>query len=325
MGMLIDGQWISDEGAREDAQGRYLRTESTFRDRITADGSSGFKAEPGRYHLYVSLGCPWASRTVIYRKLKGLENAISLSVVDPTMRGDGWEFSDAPGCTSDPVLGASYLREIYLAAKSDFTGRVTVPVLWDNETGTIVNNESSEIIRMLDGAFDGLAETHQTYLPEPQRDEIDAINAVTYETVNNGVYKCGFATTQDAYEAAYGTLFATLDELEARLAHQRYLVGARTTEADWRLFPTLARFDAVYFSLFKCNRQRIADYPNLANYTRDLYQVPGVAETVDLDHIKRGYWGSMRKLNPTGIVPKGPGIDFAQPHDRDRFVSASAA
>ena len=325
MGMLIDGQWVSDEEAREDAQGSFVRTESGFRDWITADASSRFKAEPGRYHLYVSLGCPWAQRTVIYRKLKGLEDAISLSVVDPTMRADGWEFSDAPGCTSDPMFGASYLREIYLAAKSDFTGRVTVPVLWDKETGTIVNNESSEIIRMFDSAFDELAEKHRTHRPEPLRDEIDSINAVTYETVNNGVYKCGFAATQDAYEEAYGALFATLDELEARLTRQRYLIGAETTEADWRLFPTLARFDAVYFSLFKCNRQRIADYPNLANYTRDLYQVPGVAETVDLDHIKRGYWGSMPKLNPTGIVPKGPDIDFAQPHDRDRFDSASAA
>lgn len=314
MGFFVNGVWNADE-ARRTEDGRYRRQASAFRDRVTADGSSGFKAEPGRYHLYVSHGCPWAHRTVIFRELKGLRDAISLSVVDPVMGEAGWVFSDGPGCTPDPVNGASRLGEIYLAAKPDYTGRVTVPVLWDRKERTIVNNESAEIIRMMNDAFAGLGDGDDMY-PEGARTEIDAINRPIYEHVNNGVYKCGFASSQKAYAEAYAALFDTLDEVEARLGRQRYLAGARVTEADWRLFTTLIRFDPVYYGLFKCNRRRIADYPALSNYTRELYQVPGVAGTVDFDHIKRGYWRGMRRLNPSGIVPLGPEIDHCAPHDR---------
>ena len=311
MGFFLDGVWNADEARRTD-DGRYRRQASAFRDRVTADGSSGFKAEPGRYHLYVSHGCPWAHRTVIFRELKGLRDAISLSVVDPVMGEAGWVFGDGPGCTPDTVNGASRLGEIYLAAKPDYTGRVTVPVLWDRKERTIVNNESAEIIRMMNDAFAGGGDLY----PEGSRAAIDAINRPIYEHVNNGVYKCGFASSQQAYAEAYAALFDTLDEIEARLGRQRYLAGARITEADWRLFTTLIRFDPVYYGLFKCNRRRIADYPALSNYTRELYQVPGVAGTVNFDHIKRGYWSGMRRLNPSGIVPLGPEIDHRSPHDR---------
>jgi putative glutathione S-transferase len=318
MGLLIDGVWHDRWYDTGRTGGAFVREDSRFRDRVTADGASGFKAEPGRYHLYVSLACPWASRTLIVRALKKLEDAISLSIVDPHMGEEGWAFSDGPGCIPDTVNGFDFLHQVYTAAKPDYTGRVTVPVLWDKERRTIVNNESSEIVRMLNSEFDAFGDAALDFYPEPLRPEIDAVNATVYDHVNNGVYKAGFATTQAAYERAFDALFATLDALEARLARQRYLVGDRITEADWRLFTTLVRFDPVYHGHFKCNLRRLADYPNLWGYTRDLYQVPGVAATVNLDHIKRHYYGSHRTINPTGIVPKGPAIDFAAPHARDR-------
>lgn len=318
MGFFIEGVWNSDDSKRMQ-DGRYQRHVSSFRDRITADGSSGFKAEPGRYHLYVSHSCPWAQRAVIFRELKGLSEVVSLSVVDPVMGEEGWVFSDGPGCTPDLVSGASKLGDIYLAARSNYTGRVTVPVLWDKKERTIVNNESADIIRMMNDAFDEMASLRYDMYPEPLRDEIDTINEPIYEHVNNGVYKCGFASSQEAYAEAFTALFETLDEIEARLNRQRYLAKSQITEADWRLFTTLIRFDPVYYGLFKCNQRRIADYPALSNYTRELYQVPGVAGTVDFDHIKRGYWNGMRRLNPSGIVPKGPDIDFDALHNRANF------
>ncbi|MFQ5985180.1 MAG: glutathione S-transferase family protein [Alphaproteobacteria bacterium] len=319
MGLLVNGVWRDDRYDTEATGGRFVRSDTTFRDWITADGVSGFKAEPGRYHLYVSLACPWAHRTLIVRKLKKLEDVISLSVVDPSMGDEGWAFSDGPGCIPDTANGVSYLHEVYTAAKPDYTGRVTVPVLWDKRTRTIVNNESAEIIRMFNGAFDAFGAAEVDLYPEPLRADIDAINDLVYENVNDGVYKAGFATTQAAYEEAFDALFQALDELEARLKRRRYLVANRITEADWRLFTTLVRFDPVYAGHFKCNLRRLVDYENLWNYTRDLYQVPGVAETVNFDHIKGHYYGSHGAINPTGIVPKGPALDFTAPHDRDRF------
>ena len=325
MGYLEQGVWHKEWAGRHDARGNFLRQESRFRGRVTRDGSSGYRALPGRYHLYVSLACPWAHRTLIFRALKGLDNAISVSIVDPLMLDDGWAFSDFPGCVPDTVNGARYLREVYTKADPRYSGRVTVPVLWDRETGTIVNNESSEIIRMLSSEFEDVARRHEDYYPQPLRAEIDAVNRLVYENVNNGVYRCGFATTQEAYEDAFDALFSALDQLEARLGQSRYLTGDQLTEADWRLFPTLVRFDAVYYGHFKCNLRRLADYPNLSNYVRDLYQVPGVAETVDMAHIKRHYYASHRHINPTGIVPKGPEIDFSAPHDRSRKFARAAA
>jgi len=324
MGYLEQGVWHKEWAARHDARGNFLRLESRFRGRVTRDGSSGFRAEPGRYHLYVSLACPWAHRTLIFRALKGLDSAISVSIVDPLMLEDGWAFSEFPGCVPDTVNGARYLREVYTKADPRYSGRVTVPVLWDRETGAIVNNESSEIIRMLNGEFEDIARRHEDYYPQPLRAEIDMVNRLVYENINNGVYRCGFATTQEAYEGAFDALFSALDELEARLGRSRYLAGDRMTEADWRLFPTLVRFDAVYYGHFKCNQRRLGDYPNLSNYVRDLYQVPGVAETVDMAHIKRHYYASHRHINPTGIVPKGPEIDFLAPHDRSRKFQRGA-
>lgn len=273
----------------------------------------------------VALACPWASRTVIFRKLKKLENVISMSITDPFMGANGWAFSApdgslSPGSTPDEINGARFLYEVYLKARPDYTGRVTVPVLWDKRSGTIVNNESSEIIRMLNSAFDERGESGLDFYPEDLREEIDRVNAVVYDSVNNGVYKCGFATSQQAYDEAFDQLFKTLDELELRLAERRYLVGSRLTEADWRLFTTLVRFDSVYHGHFKCNLRRIIDYPNLWNYTRELYQVPGVAETVNLFHIKRHYYASHVTINPTRIVPKGPAIDFSIPHNRARLA-----
>ena len=322
MGMMVDGEWVA-SGWDVDRTGAFKRRVTSFRDRVTADGSSGFKAEAGRYHLYVSYACPWAHRTLIFRALKGLEDAISLSVVDHFLGDDGWEFSDNPGCIPDSVNGAGYLREVYAKAKPDYTGRVSVPVLWDRERETIVNNESAEIIRMFNTEFDGLGSDGGNaaldFYPEDLRGDIDAINGIIYENVNNGVYKCGFAVKQAPYEAAVETLFATLDGLEERLSHQRYLCGERLTEADWRLFTTLLRFDPVYHGHFKCNLRRLADYPNLWNYTRELYQAPGVAATCNLEHIKRHYYESHETVNPTRIVPKGPDIDFAAPHDRERL------
>jgi putative glutathione S-transferase len=325
MGLLVEGVWHDRWYDTRKSGGRFERAESAFRAWITPDGrpgpsgAGGFKAEAGRYHLYVSLACPWAHRTLIFRALKRLEGLISLSVVEPVMRENGWEL--APG--ADPVNGANFLHQVYAKADPRYSGRVTVPTLWDKKTGTIVNNESAEIIRMFNSAFDGLpgVDAARDFYPEALRDEIDAINRVVYARVNNGVYRAGFATAQEAYEEAVDFLFATLDELEARLGRQRYLAGDRLTEADWRLFTTLARFDAVYVGHFKCNKKRLVDYPNLSAYTRELYQVPGVAQTVDLDQIKRHYYASQRALNPTGIVPKGPDLDFAQPHGREHVAA----
>ena len=305
------GKWKVNEG-------EFVRAESSFRNWITPDGR--FTAEPNRYHLYVSHACPWAHRTMILRTLKGLEDVISVSVVHPLMPSESWVFGKYPCATEDHVNGANFLYENYLKANPKFNGLVTVPVLWDKKTETIVNNESSEIIRMLNSAFDEYAKNRSLdFYPEALREEIDLINELIYENVNNGVYRAGFATTQTAYEKAYNQLFDTLDELEERLSSQRYLVGNQITEADWRLFTTLVRFDAVYYSHFKTNKKRLIDYPNLWGYTRDLYQVPGVAQTVNMDHIKTHYFGSHSSINPTGIVPRGPEIDFLQPHGRDKF------
>ena len=322
MGVMVDGEWRAG-GVTRDERGAFLRAASRFRDWVTADGSSQFKAEPGRYHLYVSLACPWAHRTLILRRLKRLTEAISLSVVDHFMGENGWEFSARSGCIPDTVNGARYLHEVYRKAKPDYTGRVTVPTLWDKQRATIVNNESSEIIRMFNAAFDAYGDASVDFYPEALRREIDAVNQVVYETVNNGVYKAGFAARQEPYEEAVEALFATLETLEERLGRQRYLCGARLTEADWRLFTTLVRFDAVYHGHFKCNLRRLVDCPNLGAFTRELYQIPGVAETVDLDHIKRHYYASHESINPRRIVARGPDIDFAQPHDRDRFARAA--
>jgi len=286
---------------------------------VTADGSSGFKAESGRYHLYVSLACPWAHRTLIYRRLKGLEDHISLSVVNPLMLEHGWTFDDWPGVVPDPVNGAAFLHEVYTAARPDYTGRVTVPVLWDKETGTIVNNESSEIIRMFDSEFDAVGASGPLLCPPALRSDIDDINAFVYDNINNGVYRAGFATTQEAYDEAVQSLFAALDQIELILSSDRYLVGDTLTEADWRLFTTLLRFDPVYVGHFKCNLRRLVDYPNLWGYTRELFQIPGVAGTVNMDHIKNHYYGSHPTINPTGVVPSGPEIDFSGPHRRERI------
>ena len=327
MGLLIDGVWHDRWYDTKDTGGRFVRQESRFRNWITADGAAGptgdggFKAEAGRYHLYVSLACPWAHRTLIFRTLKGLEPLIPISVVDWFMGEQGWRFKDVPGAIADPIHNADYMHQVYTAADPGYTGRVTVPVLWDREKRAIVNNESAEIIRMFNSAFDALPGVRADidFCPEALRADIDAINAVVYGAVNNGVYKAGFATRQEAYEEAFDALFAALDRLDALLSDQRYLVGDRLTEADWRLFTTLIRFDAVYVGHFKCNRQRIEDYPNLSNYLRDLYQVPGVAETVSLQHIKAHYYASHETINPTRIVPKGPDLDFSRPHDRSRL------
>jgi putative glutathione S-transferase len=317
MGHLENGIWRAGRETRT-VNGEFIRRDSQFRARVTADGSSGFPAEAGRYHLYVSSACPWAHRTLIFRRLKRLEHAIPVSIVDPVVVDEGWAFGTGAGCVPDTVNGFRHLHEVYAKAQPDYTGRVTVPVLWDRKTATIVNNESSEIIRMLNSEFEAFAGSHDDYYPQRLRGEIDAVNQVVYASINNGVYRCGFATTQEAYERAFDALFGALDEMEARLDRSRYLAGDRITEADWRLFPTLVRFDAVYHGHFKCNLRRIEDYPNLSNYLRDLYQVPGVAETVDMDHIKRHYYASHRHLNPAGIVPKGPALDFSAPHNRAR-------
>jgi putative glutathione S-transferase len=304
-------------------KGKFVRTESSFRNWVTNDGSAGpsgdegFTAEPGRYHLYVSYACPWAHRALIFRALKGLEDVISVSVVHPLMPAESWVFGEYPGATEDHINHAHYLYENYLKADPDFDGLVTVPLLWDKERETIVNNESSEIIRMFKSAFDDYTESDLDFYPESLREEIDAINEIVYHNINNGVYRAGFATTQSAYDEAFDQLFNTMDELETLLSKQRYLVGKQITEADWRLFTTLVRFDAVYYNHFKTNKKRLIDYPGLWSYTRELYQVPGVAETVNMDHIKYHYFGSHKSINPTGIVPRGPDIDFMQPHGRE--------
>ena len=316
MGLLIDGVW-RDKWYDTGDSGKFKRQDSAFRDWVTADDSSGFPAEAGRYHLYVSLACPWAHRTLIFRKLKKLEDAISVSVVHWHMGEEGWSFETAPGATGDGLYGFRQLHQLYTKAKPDYTGRVTVPVLWDSQRETIVSNESAEIIRMLNSEFDAFGDARLDFYPEDLRAEIDAINQRVYDTVNNGVYKAGFATKQDAYEEAFDALFESLDWLEERLATRRYLCGDRLTEADWRLFTTLVRFDPVYHGHFKCNRQRLVEFPNLWAYTRDLYQTPGVAETVNLEHIKQHYYGSHATVNPTGIVPKGPEIDYTGRHGRE--------
>ena len=323
MGLLVDGVWQQDGQRTKD--GHFIRPTTQYRNWVTPDGSAGpsggngFKAEAGRYHLYVSLACPWAHRTIIFRKLKGLENVISMSTVSPDMLQDGWTFNRHEGSSSDQVNGKSKMSEIYVMADPKYTGRVSVPVLWDKQKNTIVNNESSEIIRMLNSAFDSFTNIHTDYYPEALRGEIDRINDLVYPNINNGVYRAGFATEQGAYEAAFRGVFDTLDEMEQLLSERRYLAGSVLTEADWRLYCTLIRFDVVYYSHFKCNWRHIYEYPNLSNYLRELYQVPGVAETTSLSQIKRHYYHSQRQVNPTGIVPVGPQLDFAAPHDRARL------
>jgi len=307
MGLLVEGRWVDRWYETDKTGGRFVRPDPAFRDRVAADGSTAYPAEAGRYRLYVSHACPWCHRLTVARALKGLEEAIALSVVHPLMLENGWELRDGPGCTGDPANGARYVWELYTKARPDYTGRATVPVLWDEHTGTIVNNESSEILRMLNRELDAVARHPELDLyPGDLRDEIDAVNERVYHRVNNGVYRCGFATSQEAYEEAFAELFAELDALEARLAGRRWLVGERMTEADWRLFPTLVRFDPVYHYHFKCNLRRLADYPELSRYLGELLAVPGVAGTVHMDHIKGHYYGSHRSLNPTGIVPVGP-------------------
>lgn len=327
MGLLVDGVWQDEQHIARTSDGRFVRPTTRFRNWVTEDGSpgptgeGGFAAARERYHLYVAMPCPWAHRTVIMRMLKGLEDVVSMSVLEPLYGPHGWRFGTSPGTVPDSVNGASELAEIYLRADPRYTGRVSVPALWDKERRTIVNNESAEIIRMLNGAFGRFTNVRTDYYPPALREEIDRVNALVYENVNNGVYRAGFATSQEAYEEAFRAVFRVLDELERRLSGQRYLVGSDITEADWRLFTTLVRFDAVYYSHFKCNLRRIIDYPNLSNYLRDLYQQAGVAATVNMDHIKRHYYGSQRHVNPTGIVPLGPQLDFLAPHDRNRFAN----
>lgn len=323
MGQLVDGAWRSEWYDTKSSGGKFLRTSAKFRNWITPDGSAGpsgeggFAAVSGRYHLYVSHACPWAHRTMIFRALKGLRAHIGVSVVHPDMLEDGWSFAgDYAGTTGDQLFGLPFLRDLYIRAVPDVSGRVTVPVLWDKERQTIVSNESSEIIRMFNSAFDGLTGNTDDYWPAPQRAEIEAVNARVYDNVNNGVYKAGFATTQAAYDEAVTALFQSLDWLETRLSRQRHLTGGRVTEADWRLFTTLVRFDPVYHLHFKCNRQRLVDYPNLWAYTRELYQWPGVAETVHLDHIVRHYHYSHETISPHRIIPINPQIDYTTPHGR---------
>ncbi len=328
MGLLIDGEWHDKWYDTDSTGGRFERSAAAFRNWITADGSpgpdgkGGFRAEAGRYHLYVALACPWAHRTLIFRKLKGLEDMISLSIVNPIMREHGWTFRDGYRVRTDPIHDAEFMHQVYTAAKSDYSGRVTVPVVWDKQENTIVSNESADIIRMFNSAFDGVGARAGDFYHEDLRAEIDAVNELVYDNVNNGVYKSGFATTQDAYEEAVVPLFETLDQLEERLSENRYLCGSRLTEADWRLFTTLVRFDAVYVGHFKCNIRRIADYHNLSNYLLELYQMPGISETVDLHAIKLHYYGSHDTINPHYIVPMGPALDFHRKHDRERLPAA---
>jgi putative glutathione S-transferase len=328
MSLMVNGKLQDGWYETETESGEFIRQDSQFRNWITPDGQpgpsgeSGFAAEPGRYHLYVSYACPWAHRTLIFRELKKLQDIISVTVVHPHMGPEGWNFGDYPGATGDTLYGFNYLHQAYTLVQPDYSGIVTVPVLWDKQRHTIVNNESSEIIRMLNQAFDVWGDANVDFYPEPLRAEIDAINELLYDNVNNGVYRVGFAREQGAYDRALDTLFATLDELESRLTTQRYLVGRQLTEADWRLFVTLIRFDAVYVGHFKCNLRRIADYPNLSNYVRELYQMPGIAETVNLMHIKQHYYYSHTDINPGRIVPKGPELDFETAHNRASLPAA---
>ncbi|MEM9102773.1 MAG: glutathione S-transferase family protein [Pseudomonadota bacterium] len=325
MGLLVDGQWHTDWYETQSTGGKFIRKDSAFRNWITPDGSAGptgeagFIAEAGRYHLYVAAACPWAHRTLIFRELKGLQNMISISVVNTIMREEGWTFAPGVGVIPDTINQKSRLYEIYCLANSSYTGRVTVPILWDKKKQTIVSNESSEIIRMLNSAFEQLGAKPGDYYPKDKRELIDALNEQIYHKVNNGVYKAGFATTQMAYEEAVTELFNELDHLEERLSKQRYLLGSQITEADWRLFTTLIRFDAVYVGHFKCNIKRIEDYPALSNYLRDLYQQPGIANTINFEQVKAHYYGSHETINPTLIVPKGPELDFMRAHNRGSF------
>ncbi|WP_299806221.1 glutathione S-transferase family protein [uncultured Shewanella sp.] len=331
MGLLQNGHWVDQWYSTQDNGGEFQRQESSFRHWLTADVQAqtgkqiGFTAEKGRYHLYVSLACPWAHRTLIYRALKGLEDFISISVVEPHMLNHGWEFAGQhqselaqhiQGADKDELYQANYLYQIYQRAQTDYNGRVTVPVLWDKQNQTIVNNESSEIIRMLNSEFDHLTGNKKDFYPQNLRSQIDALNDFIYPTINNGVYRAGFATTQAAYNEAYVQLFNALDTIEVSLKAKRYLTGEQLTEADIRLFTTLIRFDAVYVGHFKTNKKRIADYPNLQGYLKDIYQIPGVAKTVNFEHIKQHYYFSHDTINPTRIVPKGPLLDFDSPHQR---------
>lgn len=322
MGLLVDGIWQDKWYDTAASKGKFQREEAQLRNWITADGSAGptgkagFKAESGRYHLYVSLACPWAHRTLIFRALKGLEDHISVSVVSPDMLASGWTFEADNHSTGDNLFGSEFMHQIYTRNNPNYSGRVTVPVLWDKQQNCIVSNESSEIIRMFNSAFNELTGNTLDFYPAELRSEIDEINAFVYENINNGVYRSGFATTQEAYEEAYQNLFNALDKVEAILAEHRYLAGDQLTEADWRLFTTLIRFDAVYFGHFKCNKKQIEDYPNIANYVRELYQVENVASTVDFYHIKRHYYFSHTMINPTQVVPVGPDVDYLSAHNR---------
>lgn len=325
MGLLVEGKWQNEWYDTKSTGGRFERKAPSFRNWITKDGSagpsgiSGFKAESSRYHLYVSLACPWAHRTIIYRKLKGLEGMISMSVVNAFMGDEGWTFAHGEGVVADPIHNALNVHEIYTAAQADYTGRVTVPILWDKKTNTIVSNESPEIIRMFNSAFDEVGALPGDFSPPALLAEIDELNDFIYPTINNGVYRAGFATTQEAYNEAVVEVFDALDTLETRLENRRYLTGNTITEADWRLFTTLVRFDAVYVGHFKCNLRRIVDYPNVWGYLRDLYQVPGIADTVAMDYIKAHYYASHETINPTRIIPSGPLLDFNTVHGREQF------
>ncbi|TOG89267.1 glutathione-dependent reductase [Vibrio parahaemolyticus] len=312
MGKLVEGVWHDVWYDTKANGGKFVREDAGFRDWIKNDSEAVFQPESGRYHLYVSLACPWAHRTLIFRKLKGLEPHIDVTVVCPDMLSQGWQMG-----LPEPLFGHTRMHQIYTQAKPDYTGRVTVPVLWDKKTNTIVSNESSEIIRMFNSAFNDLTGNHDDYYPEPLRGVIDEWNDYIYPNVNNGVYRCGFATSQEAYEEAFESLFSALDKIDAHLATHRYLAGNKITEADWRLFTTLVRFDAVYVGHFKCNKQRIADYVNIQGYLKELYQIDGIADTTDFYHIKRHYYFSHTGINPTQVVPKGPDLDFSSPHQRE--------
>ncbi|EML0425554.1 glutathione S-transferase family protein [Vibrio parahaemolyticus] len=312
MGKLVEGVWHDVWYDTKANGGKFVREDAGFRDWIKNDSEAVFQPESGRYHLYVSLACPWAHRTLIFRKLKGLEPHIDVTVVCPDMLSQGWQMG-----LPEPLFGHTRMHQIYTQAKPDYTGRVTVPVLWDKKTNTIVSNESSEIIRMFNSAFNDLTGNHDDYYPEPLRGVIDEWNDYIYPNVNNGVYRCGFATSQEAYEEAFESLFSALDKIDAHLATHRYLAGNKITEADWRLFTTLVRFDAVYVGHFKCNKQRIADYVNIQGYLKELYQIDGIADTTDFYHIKRHYYFSHTGINPTQVVPKGPELDFSSPHQRE--------
>ncbi|WP_318478279.1 glutathione S-transferase family protein [Photobacterium leiognathi] len=322
MGLLVDGKWHTDWYDTKSTDGKFERKASSFRNWITKDGSAGitgeagFKAEPNRYHLYVSLACPWAHRAIIYRQLKELNAMIPMSVVNAYMGDNGWNFEAGDGVVADPIFNAQFLHQIYTQADPDYTGRVTVPVLWDKHKQTIVSNESADIIRMLNSAFDDVGAVKGDFYPQALRQQIDELNDFVYDNINNGVYRAGFATTQEAYDEAVIALFDALEVIEQRLSTQRYLLGEYITEADWRLFTTLVRFDAVYVGHFKCNLKRVVDFPHLWGYVRDLYQVEGIAQTVDIDYIKAHYYGSHETINPTRIIPKGPELDFSSPHHR---------